>query len=209
MELPQFKDHIRRTSVSICCCWDSLLYLLTQGSSSDGGPLTVTGIPTATIVPLNTHREVFAYNRTFGDDTQVDNNTIAARDSIVPVSQGSVHHPSGAKKAHIYTLSVAHQLHCLWSIHQNYYNALHGRTNTKTSGEGDTQHMRHCFHYMRQSLMCASDTTLEPVDGHLAVLQVGSTSGLVATMLRCGGGRRSGGSAMSGGFSSGHRGMYK
>ena len=37
----------------------------------------------------------------------------------------------------------------------------------ETKSDGDTQHMRHCFDYLRQSLMCASDTTLEPVDATL------------------------------------------
>lgn len=31
----------------------------------------------------------------------------------------------------------------------------------------DESHMRHCFDYLRQSLMCASDTTLEPLDPEL------------------------------------------
>ncbi|KAJ6035864.1 hypothetical protein N7540_000143 [Penicillium herquei] len=29
------------------------------------------------------------------------------------------------------------------------------------------RHMRHCFDYLRQSLMCAADATLEPVDAAL------------------------------------------
>ena len=37
--------------------------------------------------------------------------------------------------------------------------------------DGDEQHiprhMRHCFDYLRQSLMCAADATLEPVDAAL------------------------------------------
>ena len=28
----------------------------------------------------------------------------------------------------------------------------------------DPHHLRHCFDYLRQSLMCAADTNLEPVD---------------------------------------------
>ncbi|KAL4869530.1 hypothetical protein BDV12DRAFT_75899 [Aspergillus spectabilis] len=119
------------------------------------------------IIPLYTHKEAFVYNRTFGEDPQVDENTVIAWDSIVPVGQGSVRHPSGSETASVYTLSVVHQLHCLWSIHQNYYNALHPEKNTEPDGLAGKQHMRHCFDYLRQSLMCASDSTLEPVDAEL------------------------------------------
>jgi len=31
----------------------------------------------------------------------------------------------------------------------------------------DPHHVRHCFDYLRQSLMCAADTNLEPVDFEL------------------------------------------
>ncbi|RDW67177.1 uncharacterized protein DSM5745_09043 [Aspergillus mulundensis] len=36
------------------------------------------------LVPLKTHREVFVYNRTFSDDPRVDDNAVAAWDSVVP-----------------------------------------------------------------------------------------------------------------------------
>lgn len=36
-----------------------------------------------------------------------------------------------------------------------------------TDGEHAMSHMRHCFDYLRQSLMCAADSSLEPVDSML------------------------------------------
>ncbi|KAK7741828.1 hypothetical protein SLS53_004893 [Cytospora paraplurivora] len=88
----------------------------------------------------------FTYNRTFGEDPHVDSNTEEAWDSIVP------------RRPQVHTLS--------WSIHRNFYAAMHNQA----SGDGTentSAHMRHCFDYLRQSLMCAADATLEPVDPNL------------------------------------------
>lgn len=97
------------------------------------------------------------------------------------VGQGTVRLSSDSYQA--YTLSVMHQLHCIvsqchlikvhaeclcrligeWSIHQSFYTILH-----TTPGEAadlhDFPHIRHCFDYIRQGLMCSADTSLEPVD---------------------------------------------
>lgn len=35
------------------------------------------------------------------------------------------------------------------------------------NGRPDPHHLRHCFDYLRQALMCAADTNLEPVDFEL------------------------------------------
>ncbi|KAL4887399.1 hypothetical protein BJY04DRAFT_212436 [Aspergillus karnatakaensis] len=128
-----------------------------------------------TEVRSNTSLAVFVYNRTFGDDPRVDGNTIAAWDSIVPVGQGTVRYAHGSGKPTLYTLSAVHQLHCLWSIYQNYYEALHSRPDAQAQPHLESRpdsppvepHMRHCFDYLRQSLMCASDSTFEPVDPKL------------------------------------------
>ncbi|KAM0739608.1 hypothetical protein ACQRIT_004792 [Beauveria bassiana] len=105
--------------------------------------------------------QTFHYNRTFGEAPD-HQGTSEAWESIVPVGQGTVQFPRGSHN--LYTLSVVHQLHCLWSIHGNYYKKVDG-------GDTDTDmsaaHMRHCFDYLRQGLMCASDTSLEPVDAKL------------------------------------------
>lgn len=51
----------------------------------------------------------------------------------------------------------------------SYYAALNGTITEmqKTDDPNkrpDPHHVRHCFDYLRQALMCAADTNLEPVD---------------------------------------------
>ncbi|KAJ2990914.1 hypothetical protein NUW58_g2721 [Xylaria curta] len=113
----------------------------------------------------------FSYNRTFGADPSENELTNDAWDSIVPLGQGTVRLSDGPE---VYTLSVMHQLHCLpessptfipnlqWSIHQSFYTALHA--DSGEVGMQDFPHIRHCFDYIRQALICSADDTLEPVD---------------------------------------------
>lgn len=61
-----------------------------------------------------------------------------------------------------------------WSIHQSYYtdsdddeNGQDEHDQRHRRGEAGFAHMRHCFDYLRQALMCAGDVTLEPVDAEL------------------------------------------
>ncbi|KAI8951413.1 hypothetical protein F4801DRAFT_589638 [Xylaria longipes] len=108
--------------------------------------------------PAFNHVELtFSYNRTFGADPSENDLTNDAWDSIVPMGQGTIRLSDG-----FYTLSVMHQLHCLWSIHQSFYTALHA--DSGEVGMQDFPHIRHCVDYIRQALMCSADTTLEPVD---------------------------------------------
>jgi hypothetical protein len=50
-------------------------------------------------------------------------------------------------------------------IRQAYY-ASTGHDDQKSSHQehSDPAHIRHCMDYLRQSLMCAADSTLEPVN---------------------------------------------
>ncbi|KAI1177095.1 hypothetical protein F4777DRAFT_226451 [Nemania sp. FL0916] len=102
----------------------------------------------------------FSYNRTFGSDPWLNDASDAAWNSMVPLGQGTVRYPRHSSQ--VYTLSVVHQLHCLWSIYHNYYDGR--RPDASPPGEDVQSHMRHCFDYLRQSLLCAADATLEPVD---------------------------------------------
>ncbi|KAI1262687.1 hypothetical protein F5Y18DRAFT_149700 [Xylariaceae sp. FL1019] len=118
-------------------------------------PPSVDGLPAFPYV-----ERTFSYNRTFGADPAENKFTEDAWDSLVPLGQGTVR--SSNTSSQVYTLSVMHQLHCLWSIHQSFYTILH-----KNPTEADMQdfpHIRHCFDYIRQALMCSADTSLEPVD---------------------------------------------
>ncbi|KAI1770221.1 hypothetical protein F4818DRAFT_433839 [Hypoxylon cercidicola] len=111
-------------------------------------------------IPLDVINVVFVYNRTFGEDPWHNSSSDEAWDSIVPLGRGSIRYPPGSSG--VYTLSVVHQLHCLWSIHRSYFAMLD--SDSEANDETAMPHMRHCFDYLRQSLTCASDATLEPVD---------------------------------------------
>ncbi|PPQ91129.1 hypothetical protein CVT25_013268 [Psilocybe cyanescens] len=47
-------------------------------------------------------------------------------------------------------VSMWHQIHCLNHIRTMFVN-----------GDDGSDHTEHCFHYLRQALLCAADTTLE------------------------------------------------
>jgi len=88
-------------------------------------------------------------------------------------------HPSLAPEGK--SIAVFHELHCLHTIQIGYYYALynlslHTEATSELSGNpvhpGDTfiptlkvktnsEHIQHCFDYLRQALMCAADTNLE------------------------------------------------
>ncbi|EEA19804.1 hypothetical protein TMatcc_009947 [Talaromyces marneffei ATCC 18224] len=57
----------------------------------------------------------------------------------------------------VYMMSVFHQLHCLSYLVQAYQSAFAGTALTQELAH----HSSHCFDYLRQSIMCAADTTLE------------------------------------------------
>ena len=56
-------------------------------------------------------------------------------------------------------IAAFHQLHCLYLIYEDFYGALDG-----TLAEPG-MHFSHCLDYLRESVMCAADTTLEPFKG--------------------------------------------
>ncbi|KAH8091354.1 hypothetical protein BXZ70DRAFT_1011168 [Cristinia sonorae] len=51
-----------------------------------------------------------------------------------------------------YTLTLYHQLHCLDAI----------RVSFVVNGTGSGEHVEHCLRYLKQTLLCNADTTLEP-----------------------------------------------
>ncbi|KAJ5223906.1 hypothetical protein N7468_008448 [Penicillium chermesinum] len=69
-------------------------------------------------------------------------------------------------------LVVYHNLHCLDALREVYYAAVNGTLAQRDGGhhhhEKDAEHVRHCLDYLRQSVMCAADTNLEPVVNELA-----------------------------------------
>ncbi|QPH12458.1 hypothetical protein C2857_004655 [Epichloe festucae Fl1] len=53
-------------------------------------------------------------------------------------------------------VAVFHQLHCLYMTYTAYWEARAGNIE-----ETPPEHLVHCWDYLRQSIMCAGDTTLE------------------------------------------------
>ncbi|KAL8919490.1 MAG: hypothetical protein Q9208_006775 [Pyrenodesmia sp. 3 TL-2023] len=110
--------------------------------------------------------------------------TSAAWRSIYPHHGGFFYHPDHSERV---PLSVFHQLHCLdgirlayWELSEQQDPPSHAkpRTMAHESNEGpensraqakeeiaektaDPAHVRHCIDYLRQSLMCHGDTTIE------------------------------------------------
>lgn len=57
-----------------------------------------------------------------------------------------------------------HQLHCLYWVMQEYHRVLHhGPDGTEyfIDPTHNSYHTSHCFNYLRQSILCSLDTTLE------------------------------------------------
>ncbi|KAL2067817.1 hypothetical protein VTL71DRAFT_15913 [Oculimacula yallundae] len=69
-----------------------------------------------------------------------------------------------------WTFSVFHQLHCVNRLRHGYWRARTAAKGGKPLGDDQhdrmtsPMHIQHCLDYLRQSLMCHGDTTLEPDD---------------------------------------------
>ncbi|CAD6580422.1 MAG: hypothetical protein ASARMPREDX12_009559 [Alectoria sarmentosa] len=63
-------------------------------------------------------------------------------------------------------ISVFHQLHCLqYTLRRAYYSTSEpGELEDFDFGLDRTSHTSHCFEYLRQSLMCSADPSIEPAD---------------------------------------------
>ncbi|PSN75083.1 hypothetical protein BS50DRAFT_480838, partial [Corynespora cassiicola Philippines] len=101
----------------------------------------------------------FKYNDTFS--LPPDNYTNTAWDDIFPPGAGFITHPQFSPN--ISGLAVFHQLHCINQLRLGFY-----QTETQNLGfPYDPAHARHCFDYLRQSIMCAADSNIEPIVNEL------------------------------------------
>ncbi|PQE18775.1 Tat pathway signal sequence protein [Rutstroemia sp. NJR-2017a WRK4] len=116
------------------------------------------------------------YNKTFTLSPSPESN--AAWDSMFPSKYkcvGFVKHPQISPQ--FSGVAVFHELHCVNILRIGYYAALDGSLEDMQhvhdhNKRPDPHHLRHCFDYLRQALMCAADTNLEPVD-----LELGGVTG--------------------------------
>ncbi|KAM0795053.1 hypothetical protein BDR22DRAFT_894522 [Usnea florida] len=103
----------------------------------------------------NYHFRTFMYNGTFASTSSEETNM--AWDSLFPEGMGFIEDPAGISEGA--GVSAFHQLHCL-----NLLRQLHS---SEDSDDEDSQqhsryHAKHCVEYLRQALICAADSTIEP-----------------------------------------------
>lgn len=75
-------------------------------------------------------------------------------DSIFPEHNGGFIVLGPNKRT--FGISMFHQMHCLNNIRAA---VVHSREGIKP-----TKHIAHCFNYIRQMVLCRSDTRLEPIE---------------------------------------------
>ncbi|KAK6601868.1 hypothetical protein H4I96_07209, partial [Botrytis cinerea] len=87
-------------------------------------------------------------------------------DSFFPMNGGFFEHPHVGPNHVVF--AVFHQLHCLDGIHNAYWLVRNGSHSegghSKHAGYSADTHIRHCLECLRQSIMCAADTTIEPAE---------------------------------------------
>ncbi|TLD19591.1 hypothetical protein PspLS_09584 [Pyricularia sp. CBS 133598] len=105
----------------------------------------------------------FTVDAAEASDAEVDN--LRERWSeLIPKGRGWAHITSGLDKLSppssdaeghdVHAIAVFHEIHCLYTIMADYNNAVRNKTTMPA-------HVRHCFEYLRLTLMCHADTTLE------------------------------------------------
>lgn len=121
-------------------------------------------------VPIGYIVDVFSSHPEFMSSPPRDGSSEPVWDSLLPKGLGYVHNPNVATTQNISTIGATHQLHCLYTLRRIYY------ATTTEGGDQDqkhqlapfdngverTQHAAHCFEYLRQSIMCNADASLEP-----------------------------------------------
>jgi len=68
-------------------------------------------------------------------------------------------HKYVSKNQTVFTTSMTHQMHCLHAAVHVYY--CHIAKPPRRAPDDMIWHLRHCFDYMRQSIMCSADVALE------------------------------------------------
>ncbi|KAK5996529.1 Oxidase ustYa [Cladobotryum mycophilum] len=115
--------------------------------------------------PENPLTSLFEFQTVFG--APLNNESEAAWNELMPIGRGFVvikndtvlpdqpglNQSIVEQKAMV---SVFHQLHCLYMAREGYYSAVEGKMDHVSKA-----HLTHCFDYLRQTIMCFGDTTLE------------------------------------------------
>ncbi|KAK2600542.1 hypothetical protein N8I77_010069 [Diaporthe amygdali] len=138
---------------------------VTGGESGSGGAL----LPPQAFVPDFPMKGVKFDFPTEYEDTSVEGDKLW--DKLMPLGSGFVRVPyprrfdmpaskaieDDPEEAEIYSLSALHQLHCLGVI-RDVVKKYEKHDKSRFAGAG---HEYHCIDYIRQSIMCSADTTLD------------------------------------------------
>ncbi|TDZ33787.1 Oxidase ustYa [Colletotrichum spinosum] len=119
--------------------------------------------------PQRTAKKLFMYQSVFGGEPDAKSEEMWTK--LIPMGKGWINvtadtdelpYSPGMDRSlpkQRALISVFHQLHCLVSQYMarsGYFAARDGDVSTV-----NTTHLSHCWDYLRQSIMCAGDTTLE------------------------------------------------
>ncbi|KAG4026281.1 hypothetical protein MFRU_042g00100 [Monilinia fructicola] len=171
------KDHENTEKVERKRRWNVLLFLAISITSGTLGFVLARAVEKQSIVSVPAGSKftkkltTFSYNRDFSYPPS--NTTDTAWNGLFPGkgSGGFFNHPYAVGERA--TLSVLHQLHCLDGIRHIYYLNNDAATAGTLLVEEELEphmkrsHMRHCIDFLRQSLMCCGDTSIEKVDSEL------------------------------------------
>ena len=132
------------------------------------------------ITPFTPEPELFIPNMT----TLSNRLEVQAKwDALMPMGSGSVaipdyhKHPllgepisdDAARSGPLYEASWAHSLHCLYYVLDSY----HALVVNGPTGDENTHHAGHCFEYIRNSILCSADMTLEGAVSAITAAGVG------------------------------------
>ncbi|KAF5866548.1 hypothetical protein ETB97_011433 [Aspergillus alliaceus] len=78
-----------------------------------------------------------------------------------------------------FCVAAFHQLHCLYLIFEEFSQALHGQIKHPSG------HTIHCYDYLRQSIMCAADSNLEPFRSRFEGMKPGDGVDGIGSIHQC------------------------
>ncbi|MCJ1310856.1 hypothetical protein MMC25_004524 [Agyrium rufum] len=121
-------------------------------------------------VSIGWSRKTFVYDEKFSTAPPASGTAEPEWDSLIPNGLGYVRYPASA--ANLSVVSAFHQLHCLYTLRRAYYSTSEpGLIEDFDFGHDRNVHVKHCFEYIRQSLICSADSSIEPaspgIDGFL------------------------------------------
>jgi len=118
---------------------------------------------TAPRIPLKWIPKTFSHNESFATPPPLSGGPEPIWDSLIPNGLGYIKYPPSSPNASV--LSAFHQLHCLYTLRRIYYSTGDDLQDFDF-GINREEHAEHCFEYLRQSIQCSADSTLEPA-GHV------------------------------------------